>query len=102
MAFPGPKQGHAGRAVINTPIQGGAADVVALGMLKIHRNKTLESLGWKMILQIHDELILEGPERTAEEAFKLVKECMEQPLSRRLKVALPVDGSVADNWYEGK
>ncbi len=52
--------------------------------------------------QIHDELILEGPAESAEEAFKLVKECMQNPLARPLLVALPVDGSIADNWYEGK
>ena len=102
MALSGPKAGHAGRTVINTPIQGGAADIVAMAMIKIHKNRRLAELGWHMVLQIHDELIMEGPEESSEEAFQLVKECMESPLARPLLVALPVDGSIAQTWYEGK
>ena len=45
---------HAERAAINTPLQGGAADVVVKAMLLIHQNKRLEEMGWKMLLQIHD------------------------------------------------
>lgn len=50
------------RRAINTPIQGGAADIVIASMVKIHQSEELRKLGWKLILQIHDELILEGPE----------------------------------------
>lgn len=46
------------RRAINTPIQGGAADIVVAAMIKIHSNKELRSMGWKLLLQIHDELIL--------------------------------------------
>jgi DNA polymerase-1 len=49
------------RRSINTPIQGGAADIVIAAMIKIHQNQRLRELGWKLIMQIHDELILEGP-----------------------------------------
>lgn len=49
-------RGHAERAAINTPIQGGAADVVMMAMLKASRNQRLKELGWKMLLQIHDEV----------------------------------------------
>ena len=50
------------RKAINTPIQGGAADIVIAAMIKIANNKRLKELGWKLLMQIHDELILEGPE----------------------------------------
>lgn len=59
---------HGLRAAINTPIQGGAADLVIAGMVKLSKNEPLKKMGWKMLLQIHDEVILEGPEETAEEA----------------------------------
>ena len=59
-------QAHALRAAINTPIQGGAADIVMAAMVKIHKDYILRDLGFKLQLQIHDEVILEGPEDTAE------------------------------------
>ena len=46
------------RRAINTPIQGGAADIVNASMVKIAQNKELKELGWKLLMQIHDELIL--------------------------------------------
>jgi DNA polymerase-1 len=49
---------HGLRAAINTPIQGGAADIVIASMVKLGKNARLKELGWKLLLQIHDELIL--------------------------------------------
>lgn len=49
---------HGLRAAINTPIQGGAADVVIAAMIKLARDKVLEQLGFKLLLQIHDEVIM--------------------------------------------
>lgn len=49
------------RRAINTPIQGGAADIVIAAMVNIHQNEELRKMGWKLLLQVHDELILEGP-----------------------------------------
>ena len=46
------------RRAINTPIQGGAADIVIAAMIKIAKNERLKELGWKLLMQIHDELIL--------------------------------------------
>eukprot|EP00980_Cylindrotheca_fusiformis_P015853 scaffold4637_cov128-Cylindrotheca_fusiformis.AAC.24 len=98
--------GQAERASINTPIQGGAADVAMMAMNKINNSKILERLGWILLMQIHDEVILEGPEETAEEAFKEVIQCMESPWVPGLeKTAVPllVDGSYKHkNWYEAK
>lgn len=98
--------GHAERASINTPIQGGAADVAMMAMNKINNNEKLQRLGWILLMQIHDEVILEGPEETAEEAFEEVIKCMEAPWVLGLEktsVPLLVDGSYKHkNWYEAK
>ena len=59
--FKGSLIGMGLRRAINTPIQGGAADIVIAAMVNIHKNQQLKQLGWKLLLQIHDELILEGP-----------------------------------------
>jgi DNA polymerase I len=94
------------RASINTPIQGGAADIAMMAMNKINNNQKLKDLGWILLLQIHDEVMLEGPEETAEEAFDIVTECMEAPWVyglRKTAVPLTVDGSWQHtNWYEAK
>jgi DNA polymerase I len=98
--------GHGERASINTPIQGGAADVAMMAMNKINRNETLRRLGWILLMQIHDEVILEGPDETAEEAFDIVVHCMENPwVSGLAKTAVPlvVDGSYQHKtWYDAK
>jgi DNA polymerase-1 len=98
--------GAAERASINTPIQGGAADIAMMAMNKINKSEKLKKLGWILLLQIHDEVILEGPEETAKEAFEEVLKCMEQPWCRGLeKTAVPllVDGSFTHKtWYDAK
>ena len=63
------EQAHGLRAAINTPIQGGAADIVMAAMVKIHKDEVLKALGFKLELQIHDEVILEGPKEHATEAM---------------------------------
>lgn len=90
------------RAAINTPIQGGAADIMVAAMVKVFRNQRIQELDWKMIHQIHDEIIMEGPEEHAQEVFVLLKEMMEHPLENDLRVALEVDAKICNNWYESK
>ena len=98
--------GQAERASINTPVQGGAADIAMMAMNKINESQKLKDLGWILLLQIHDEVILEGPEETAEEAFEEVLHCMEHPWCEGLKptaVPLLVDGSYTHKtWYDAK
>jgi DNA polymerase-1 len=98
--------GHAERASINTPIQGGAADIAMMAMNKINDNQKLKDLGWALLLQIHDEVILEGPEETSKEAFELVLKDMEEPWVFGLNptaVPLVVDGSYEHKtWYDAK
>ena len=93
---------HGLRAAINTPIQGGAADIVIAAMLKIQKNKELRDMGWNMLLQVHDELILEGPEESAQTALAIVKEMMRNPLEEKLRVELEVDAKIGSSWYEAK
>lgn len=98
-------RGHALRAAINTPIQGSAADVATVAMLRISRHQRLRDLGWTMLLQVHDEVILEGPKATAAEAQQLVIKCMQYPFQEDfnpLHVDLVVDSKIADTWYEAK
>ena len=71
-------------------------------MVNIAKNQRLKELNWKLLLQIHDELILEGPEETAVEALSIVKNCMEHPLKHDLLIDLDVDAKIVENWYEGK
>jgi DNA polymerase-1 len=93
---------HGLRAAINTPIQGGAADVVIAAMVKIYKDPILKDLNYKMLLQVHDEVILEGPEKYSAEALERLIFLMENPLDQPLRVRLEVDAKVASNWYEGK
>eukprot|EP01090_Pellita_catalonica_P012282 TRINITY_DN2624_c0_g1_i1.p1 TRINITY_DN2624_c0_g1~~TRINITY_DN2624_c0_g1_i1.p1 ORF type:complete len:463 (-),score=86.68 TRINITY_DN2624_c0_g1_i1:36-1424(-) len=97
-------RGHMMNAAINTPIQGGAADVVVAAMVKVCEDDLLRDLGWKLILQVHDELILEGPEDSAEQALSQLFHIMQNPFDDgvRLLVDLVVDGSIGNSWFECK
>lgn len=95
-------QQQALRAAINTPIQGGAADIVMAAMLKLGGSARFRQLGWRMILQVHDEIISEGPEESKEEAMAIVLDCMQNPLDAKLLVDLTVDANMAKTWYEAK
>lgn len=94
---------HGLRASINTPIQGGAADIVISAMVKVWNNKKLKELGYKILLQIHDEIIMEGPEEHADEALKLLIDDMENPIDDfEFPVKMEVDAKIGNNWYESK
>mmetsp|Transcript_15733 Transcript_15733/g.18722 ORF Transcript_15733/g.18722 Transcript_15733/m.18722 type:complete len:132 (-) Transcript_15733:25-420(-) len=94
---------HFERAAINTPIQGSAADVVMGAMLRIHKDEMLKQLGFKMILQVHDEVILEGPKEHADAAMEQVVKLMKDPFAGEpLLVELTVDAKTAESWYQAK
>ena len=98
--------GHALRAAINTPIQGSAADVVMMAMIKLWKSPVLKDLKWKLLLQIHDEVILEGPKESRDEAMAEVRACMENPYDSyglsKLDIFLDVDAKSEDSWYKAK
>ncbi|KAL2476265.1 DNA polymerase I B [Abeliophyllum distichum] len=98
------QKAHVQRAAINTPVQGSAADVAMCAMLEISKNARLKEIGWRLLLQVHDEVILEGPTERAEEAKAIVVDCMSNPFDGKifLRVGLSVDAKCAQNWYSAK
>ncbi len=77
------------RTAINTPIQGTAADIIKLAMLRVHEELQVENLHSRLILQIHDELVLEVPIQELEQVSQLLRRCMENAVE--LKVPLVVN-----------
>ena len=88
------------RAAMNAPIQGAAADIIKLAMVKVYRRLKAELPEVHLILQVHDELILEAPEAQAERAAALLKEEMEAAV--KLAVPLTVDVHTGKSWYDAK
>ncbi len=86
------------RTAINTPIQGSAADIIKLAMLAVDRELAARKLGARMILQIHDELVLEVPVREVEETTDLVRNCMEGVM----ELAVPLKVNIRDSQNLGK
>jgi len=89
---------EAERQAMNTPVQGSAADLIKRSMLDLHKALNARGMKARLILQIHDELLLEVPEDEAEAARTLVKEIMEGALS--LDVPLVVEARLGKNWSE--
>ena len=88
------------RTAQNTPLQGSAADLIKLAMVDIHRTLKAEGLGSRLLLQVHDELVLEAPDAEVERVTALVREHMEG--AAKLDVPLVVDVGVGSNWLEAK
>jgi DNA polymerase-1 len=88
------------RTAINTPIQGSAADIIKLAMVKISSELKKRALKTLMILQVHDELIFDVPPEEMEEVRALVRDCMENAI--QMDVPLKVDMKAGPNWYDVK
>ena len=88
------------RAAMNTPVQGTAADIMKIAMIKVFKELQKRNLQTKIVLQVHDEMMLEAPIEEKEEVKKLLQECMESATS--LKVPLIAEVSEAENWYDCK
>jgi DNA polymerase-1 len=89
---------YAERNAINYPIQGSAADIIKVAMVAIHRRLAKEGLGARMVIQVHDELVFDVPEKEVDPVTALVREEMEGALS--LSVPLRVEIGVGKNWRE--
>ena len=88
------------RAAMNTPVQGTAADIIKIAMVRVREQLLSRGLAAKLILQVHDELIVEAPVEEAEQAASLLKACMEN--AAQLSVPLTVDVNAGRSWYEAK
>ena len=88
------------RLAMNSPIQGSAADILKLAMIKVDRLMKENHMKSKMILQVHDELIFDVVSDELEKMMEIVKTGMEEAIE--LKVSLKADGTYAKNWYDLK
>ena len=88
------------RVAMNAPIQGTAADVMKIAMIGVHRELTERKMKSRLVLQVHDELLIEAYEEEVEDVKKILKEQMEQ--AAQLDVPLEVDMHTGRNWYEAK
>ena len=88
------------RTAMNTPIQGSAADIIKIAMLNVYQELKKRKLKSKLILQVHDELIIETPKEELKEVEILLKEQMEKAI--KLSVPLKVDMKSGDSWYDTK
>lgn len=91
-------RGGAERNAINAPIQGSAADIIKIAMIRIHKRLTEENWQSKMLLQVHDELVFDAHKEELENLKTMVKHEMENAF--HLEVPLTVDIGVGDNWLE--
>ena len=82
----------------SAPIQGTAADIIKLAMIKVYRRLKSENLDARLILQVHDELIVEAHKSCAETAARLLKEEMENCV--KMSVPLTVDVKVGKTWFD--
>lgn len=88
------------RMALNTPIQGTAADIIKLAMIRVRNRMQQEGLNARLVLQVHDELIVECPEAEAQQVMALVTE--EMTSAAQLKVPLIADAHQGKSWYEAK
>lgn len=86
------------RVAMNSPIQGTAADIIKVAMIRVHKSLQEAGIPARMILQVHDELILESDASCAEQAQAILRDCMEH--AAELSVPLVVDVKIGKNWYE--
>ncbi len=88
------------RVAMNSPIQGTAADIIKLAMVRVHKRLKESGIDAKLILQVHDELLIEAHASCAEQARAILKEEMESAVS--YSVPLLVDIHIGNTWYEAK
>lgn len=88
------------RAAMNTPIQGTAADIMKIAMIKVYNELQKQGLEAKIVLQVHDEMMIEAPIEEAEKVEQILKSNMES--AAKLDVPLVAEVSKADSWYDCK
>lgn len=93
---------RAERQSVNSVIQGSAADVAKMAMIKCEFDPRLHNLGVEMLLQVHDELLFEVPEESVAEAMPIICDLMEHPFESELLVPLNVDAGKGFSWSSAK
>ena len=88
------------RVARNMPIQGTAADIIKIAMVRVDERLKRENMQARLILQVHDELIVESPEAESEKAAKILQEEMENAV--QLSVPLTADAAIGKTWYDAK
>ena len=88
------------RVAMNTPIQGTAADIMKIAMINVNKALKENHINGKIVLQIHDELLLEVSKEDKQQAKGILKQCMENAM--KLSVPLEVEISEGEDWYEVK
>jgi DNA polymerase-1 len=94
----GAVRGFAERVAINTPIQGTSADIIKAAMIKVHEELAMKNMKSKMLVQVHDELLFEVPEKELTAILPIIKDGMETAF--QLKVPLVVDIKQGHNWND--
>lgn len=88
------------RAAMNMPLQGSSADIIKIAMIAVDKELKNNDMKTRLILQVHDELVLDAPESEADKAAKILKDCMENAV--RLNVPLTVEVTRGKSWYDAK
>lgn len=88
------------RAAMNMPLQGSSADIIKIAMINVYKALKDKGMKTKLILQVHDELVLDSPESESAKAAEILKYEMENAV--KLKVPLTVDVHIGKNWYDAK
>jgi DNA polymerase-1 len=88
------------RAAMNTPVQGTAADIMKIAMIKVYNELKSRNMKSKIVLQVHDEMMIEATLDEKEDVKNILKNCMESAAT--LKVPLIAEVSEAENWYDCK
>ena len=88
------------RVAMNSPIQGTAADIIKIAMVKVSDELKKSGIDARLILQVHDELLIEASRECADKAYSILVKCMEE--STKLSVPLDVDAHIGENWFEAK
>ena len=95
----GGKIADAERQCVNSRIQGSAADMTKLAMILLGNNERLKELGFRMLIQVHDELIAECPKENVKECKKLFADLMSKAAQSRLEIPISCDVAITDKWY---
>ena len=98
----GAKIADAQRQCVNARIQGSAADMSKLAMIKVGNNKRLKELGFRLLIPVHDELIAECPKENAKEASELFAKLMSEAAEDKLHIPISCDVEITDRWYGEK